>query len=120
MLTWTEEPSDPQYEISLEVYERLKSITDGEIEIQKIHKPNLFRITEEESEGIDIVAGPISRQSGDRIAGSSVNYLIANGGIVMPAFGDNYDQMALEKNAGTYPRPPDTRSDGAGNSPRRV
>ena len=98
-LTWTDDTSDPQYEISLDAYERLKSATDAqgrELEVHKIHQPNPIYITEEESAGIDAVEGTLPRKPGDRMAGSYINFYIANGGVVMPTFDDPHDQAALE------------------------
>lgn len=98
-LTWTDDKSDPQYEISLEAYERLSQATDARgrrFEIHKIHQPGPIYITQEESEGVDAVEGTLPRKAGDRLAGSYINFYIANGGIVMPLFDDPHDRAALE------------------------
>jgi len=98
-LTWTDDTSDPQHEISLGAYERLKSTTDArgrKFEIHKLHQPDPIVITEEESAGIDIVDGTLPRRPGDRMAGSYINFYIANGGVVFPMFDDPHDRAALE------------------------
>ena len=98
-LTWTNDKSDPQYEISLGAYERLRAATDAKgrkFEIHKIHQPVPMAITKEESEGVDAVEGTLPRREGDRLAGSYINFYIANGGVVVPTFGDPHDQAALE------------------------
>lgn len=98
-LTWTDDTSDPQYEISLDAYERLESATDAKgrkLEIHKIHQPDPITITEEESAGVDVVEGTFPRRPGDRMAGSYINFYIANGGIVAPIFDDSHDSAALE------------------------
>jgi agmatine deiminase len=98
-LTWTEDRQDPQYEISLAAYDRLKSSTDARgraIEVVKIQQPGPLNITSGESGGVDAVEGTKPRQEGDRMAGSYVNFYIANGGAVVPTFNLPTDQFALE------------------------
>jgi agmatine deiminase len=99
VLTWTDDKSDPQYEISLDAYERLRAATDAkgrQFEIHKIHQPEPLAITKEESEGIDVVEGTLPRIEGYRLAASYINFYIANGGAVVPTFDDPHDQAALE------------------------
>jgi agmatine deiminase len=98
-LTWPDAASDPQSEISLDACERLESATDARgrrLEVHKIPQPNPICITEEESKGVDAVEGTLPRQPGDRMAGSYVNFYIANGGVVAPIFDDPHDEPALE------------------------
>jgi agmatine deiminase len=98
-LTWTDDKADPQYEISMDAYERLGAATDAKgrkFEIHKIHQPGPIYITKEESEGVDVVEGTLPRREGDRLAGSYINFYIANGGIVMPTFDDPHDRAAFE------------------------
>lgn len=105
-LTWTEDTSDPQYEISRDAYERLKSKTDvrgRKLEIHKIHQPDPIIMTEEEGKGVDIIEGVLPREAGARMAGSYINFYIANGGIVMPTFNDSHDQAALETLQNLFP-----------------
>jgi agmatine deiminase len=105
-LTWTDDKNDPQYKISTDAYERLSEATDAKgqkLEIYKIHQPGPLFITEEESKGIDSVEGTISRQSGSRMPASYINYYSANGGIVMPGFGDPHDRQARDTLQKLYP-----------------
>lgn len=98
-LTWTDDTSDPQYEISLDAYERLSAATDAQgrkFEICKVHQPGPILITQEESEGVDAIESTLPRKAGDRLAGSYVNFYIANSGIIMPTFNDPHDQAAIE------------------------
>lgn len=99
-LTWTDDKSDPQYEISQENYEILQSVTDAKgrkLEIHKIHQPDPILITKEESEGVDAIEGTLPREEGDRMAASYINFYLCNGGAVVPTFGDRHDQAALEQ-----------------------
>ena len=98
-LAWTDDKSDPQYEISQENYEILQSATDAKgrkLEIHKIHQPNPILITQEESEGVDAIQGTLPRQEGDRLAASYINFYFCNGGVVVPQFNDPHDKLALE------------------------
>lgn len=105
-LTWTDNTSDPQYEISLDAYQRLRAATDAQgrkLIVHKIHQPNPIYISEEESAGVDAVAGTLLRQPGDRMAGSYINFYIANGGVIVPTFDDPHDQAALETLQKSFP-----------------
>ena len=98
-LTWTDDPSDPQYEISAQAYEQLSAATDAKgrrFDIHRIHQPGPIYITAEESEGVDSIEGTLPRKTGDRLAGSYINFYVANGGVVMPTFDDAHDQAAAE------------------------
>ena len=105
-LTWTDDKNDPQYEISADAYERLMHMTDARgrrLEVHKIHQPGPIYITREESEGVDAIEGTLPREEGDRLAGSYINFYMANGAAIVPVFGDPYDQPALQKLAELIP-----------------
>ncbi|MGX1196274.1 agmatine deiminase [Parvibaculum sp. MBR-TMA-1.3b-4.2] len=98
-LTWTDDKSDPQYEISLDAYERLSAATDArgrKLEVHKIHQPSPVLITAEESAGVDVVEGTQPRREGDRMAASYVNFYIGNSVVAVPAFDDPMDERAAE------------------------
>ncbi|KAJ8459890.1 hypothetical protein OPV22_032816 [Ensete ventricosum] len=99
LLAWTDDELDPQYERSVEAFSVLSNTTDAKdrkIEIIKLHVPGPLYITKEEADGLvtlDKSAKP--RLAGTRLAASYVNFYIANGGIIAPAFGDEkWDQQA--------------------------
>lgn len=105
-LAWTDDRNDPQYEISRDAYERLINATDArgrKLEVHKIHVPDPILITEEESEGVDVVEGTLPRRPGDRLAGSYINFLICNGGVIVPVFDDPHDEAALKKLQELFP-----------------
>ena len=55
-LTWTEDRGDPQYEISPDAYERLRSARDARgraLSVHKIHQPGPLYMTAEEAAGVD-------------------------------------------------------------------
>jgi len=98
-LTWTDDKSDLQYEISAEALDYLMSNTDAKgrkFNIHKIHQPDPILITPEEADGVDAVEGSLPREAGDRMAASYVNFYTCNGGAVVPTFNDRHDQAALD------------------------
>jgi len=105
-LTWTDDESDPQFEISADAYQRLSNATDAKgrkLEVHKIYQPDPISISKEESEGVDTIDGTLPRSEGDRLAGSYINFFIANGGIVMPVFDDPHDQLAIDTLSKLFP-----------------
>lgn len=105
-LTWTDDPGDPQYQISSDAYERLINSKDArgrQLQVHKIHQPDPILITKEEAEGVDAIEGTLPREAGARMAASYINFLLCNGGAVVPVFGDPKDQTALEQLAALLP-----------------
>ncbi len=99
-LAWTDDKTDPQYEISHENYEILTAATDAKgrkLEVHKVHLPNPILITKEESEGVDAIEGTLPREEGDRLAASYINFYFTNGGAVVPMFNDPHDAQALDQ-----------------------
>lgn len=106
VLTWTADQKDPQFEISNHAYEILSRATDAQgrkLEIQKIHQPGPLFISKEESYGFDKVEDAKLRKQGDRLAGSYINFYMANNGIVMPLFDDPHDLAAIEAMQKIFP-----------------
>jgi agmatine deiminase len=97
-LTWTDDRSDPQFEISQDAYQRLRHAQDARgrrLEVHKIHQPGPLFMTAEEAAGIDAHAGSHPRRAGDRLAASYVNFYIANKCVVMPLYDKRSDAQAM-------------------------
>ena len=106
ILAWTEDKSDPQYEICQECYDILASETDAQGRHFKIHKlllPKPITITKEESEGVDFVGGTLPRNVGDRLAASYANFYIINGAVLVPMFDDPNDEKAKQLLSELFP-----------------
>lgn len=106
LLTWTEDPDDPQAEISLDARRRLESATDAagrSLEVVTLPSPGPILITEEESGGVDVVKGTLPRRPGDRLAGSYANAYVCNGRVVVPRLDPRFDDEALEIYAKAFP-----------------
>jgi len=96
-LTWSEDRRDPQHRVSREAYERLMDARDGRgrrLEVHKIPSPSPLHMTRREAAGIRAGAGIRRLRAGQRLAGSYVNFYIANGGIVMPLLDARTDAAA--------------------------
>lgn len=106
LLHWTDDETDPQYEISCNAFDRLSGSVDAKkrkIKIHKIYQPGPLYMTKEESLGVGKKPSTAPRDEGNRLAGSYVNFYIANKGIVMPLFNDPHDKDALEKIKTLFP-----------------
>ena len=98
ILTWTDDTSDEQYEISREAYDILSQSTDARgrnFVITKLHQPGPLCSTEEETEGT--IRDP------DRLAASYVNFLITNSLVLVPLMDEQWDQRALDVLRGVFP-----------------
>jgi agmatine deiminase len=97
-LTWTDDRSDPQFEISQDAYQRLRHAKDARgrrLEVHKIHQPGPLFMTAEEAAGVDVRPGSHPRRAGDRLAASYINFYIANKCLVMPLYDKRSDAPAL-------------------------
>ncbi|ONK79387.1 uncharacterized protein A4U43_C01F5840 [Asparagus officinalis] len=108
LLSWTDDKKDPQYERSVEALSVFSSATDAngrKIEVIKLHVPGPLYMTDEEANGIQNVdETAIPRLAGARLAASYVNFYIANGGIIAPAFGDEkWDKEAFHVLSSAFP-----------------
>ena len=106
VLAWTDDESDPQYALSKASLDALEAATDAKgrkITVHKLPLPKPVTITAEECEGLDLCDGEPTRTPGERLAASYVNFYIANGAVVMPAFGDPMDEKAQAILQGLFP-----------------
>lgn len=97
-LMWTEDRRDPQYAISRDAFERLSDARDAagrSLRVHKLHQPGPLYLTEEEAAGVDRVEGTQPRRAGLRLAGSYVNFYLANGGVIVPLLDRRRDRTAL-------------------------
>jgi agmatine deiminase len=105
-LGWTDNRRDPQHAISLDAWERLHAARDARGRRFKVHKLPLPRpLSSSAKEAVGVVAreGTKPRPAGARLAGSYVNFYIANGGIVMPLLDARTDRIAATKLKRLFP-----------------
>ncbi len=106
VLTWTDDPRDPQYAISRDAYARLKDARDARGRRFKVHKlvqPGPLHMTREEAAGVDVAEGTQPREAGMRLAASYVNFYIGNRRIVAPLLDPKRDGAALRKLRALFP-----------------
>jgi agmatine deiminase len=97
LLTWTDDAADPLYAVCRDAEARLLGARDArgrEIMVEKIPMPSPMFYTAEEAAGIDQATSGMNRAAGERLAASYVNFYIANGAIIAPAFGVPTDAAA--------------------------
>lgn len=106
LLTWCDDESDAQYEISRDAEERLLEARDAQgrtFEVIRVPAPPTQTITDTEARGVYEVFGTHPRRPGDRLAASYVNFYIANSRIVLPLLDERTDDAAREVIAGAFP-----------------
>jgi agmatine deiminase len=107
ILTWTDDRSDPQYEISRDALERLMQARDSRgrrFRVHKLQQPDPLRMTRQEAEGVDAAVGTQPREAGSRLAGSYVNFYLGTKRIVVPLLDRRRDGAALRKLRTLFPR----------------
>jgi agmatine deiminase len=96
-LTWCDNPADPQYAISNDALQRLlaaRDARDRRLAVHKIPAPGPLHMSAREASGVQRKRGSHTRVAGWRLAGSYVNFYLANGGLVMPLLDPNTDRAA--------------------------
>jgi agmatine deiminase len=107
VLAWCEDPSDPQYAMSLADLEVLEKETDArgrKIHVRKLPVPSKpVCMTREEVESLVFEEGEDQREEGERLAASYVNFYICNGKVLVPQFGDPADEEAVRILSEAFP-----------------
>ncbi|MHB8532510.1 MAG: agmatine deiminase [Solirubrobacteraceae bacterium] len=106
LLSFTEDPSDPQHAISADALARLRAARDArgrELDVRLLPVPGPLFVTPEEAAGVEPVPGTLPRRAGDRMAGSYANFYIANGRVVFPLLDERHDEQAGEIIAAAFP-----------------
>lgn len=106
LLTWTDDTSDPQYEISKDAFDRLSKATDARgraLEVVKLHQPGPLFLTKDEASTIDVVEGTEPREAGLRLAASYVNFYLCNGAVIMPLLDEKWDSKAMDTLTRAFP-----------------
>ena len=94
VLAWCNDPNDPQYAMSQADFDVLSHETDAKgrsLRITKLpvpHKP--VCVTEEECAGYLFAEGEDTREPGERLAASYVNFYFGNDCVLVPQFGGIY------------------------------
>ena len=102
---WTEDKEHPFYEQAQAAYRELSEAVDAKGRKLKVHK---LCLTKEPcylkgADTIDYVEGTIPREEGEVSIASYMNFLIVNGGIILPQYGDENDELAIEQVQAMFP-----------------
>lgn len=107
LLHWCDDRSDPQYEISRDAWERLRSARDAAgqpLTVHRLPQPGPLYMTADEAAGLDVAGDARPRRAGDRLAASYVNFYVANRRVVMPLLDARCDRRARAVLARLFPR----------------
>lgn len=102
---YTDDSAHPFYEASQAAYRYLSQEIDAKGRPLKVHKLCCPKetVTIEADFHIDHVSGSISRSKGDICIASYANFLIVNGGVIVPQYGDVNDALALQQIQKIFP-----------------
>ncbi len=99
LLSWTDNQDSNIYEECHEAYDQLMLQKDAKgrsFEIIKLPYADLQPMTKAESDGVHQVDMTLPRLEGMPVFGGYINFYIANGGIVVPNFGVETDNEAMQ------------------------
>ena len=102
---WTDDPEHPFYEQAQAAYKELSEATDAKGRKLKIHKLCLTKkpCLLHGADTIESIEGTLPREDGEVAIASYMNFLIVNGGIILPQYGDENDQLAIEQVQAMFP-----------------
>ncbi len=95
---WTDDKSSQFYQAARDAYETLCASTDAKGRKLKVHKlcmPKKY-VTIKGDFDIDCVEGTLPREDGEVSIASYMNFLIVNGGVIVPQYDDENDELALK------------------------
>lgn len=99
-LAWTEDKENPNYVRVRNAYEILYNATNCKGEKYKIHRiplPPMQYMTKKESNGLKTCVDSLSRNAGDTLPASYLNYYLINGAVLIPAFCCETDELVKEQ-----------------------
>ncbi len=99
LLAWTDDKTNPQYEIVNEAFTVLSNAknTDGApYKIVKVPLPDIFFKSDDDCDGLVAVSGSKIRPVGEPVQASYINFIFANGAVIVPQFDLKQDKDAKE------------------------
>lgn len=101
---YTEDKNHPFYEAAQQAYRMLCQMKDAKKRKLKVHKVCCPEKAVTLGDfNIDKIQGTADRREGDICIASYLNFLIVNGGVIVPQYGDANDGLALEQIQGIFP-----------------
>lgn len=102
---WTDDTENKFYRACHDAYKILSESVDAKGRKLKVHKlcmPEAYVKIGSDFE-IDLVEGTLPREEGDICIASYLNFLITNGGVIVPQYEDKNDSLALEQLRAVFP-----------------
>ncbi len=102
----TDDRNDWRHELLEDNLRVLRAATDARgrrLRVETLPMPAVTAFPERDASGVDQAEGSAPRRAGDQLAASYLNFLIVNGGVVVPTFGDPNDAPAVAKLAAVFP-----------------
>ena len=121
-LTWSDDPRDPQQRVSSDAWERLMAARDARGRRLRVHKlpaPGPLHMTRREAAGIHASHAIRGLRAGQRLAGSYVNFYLANGAVILPLLGFAHRRRSAPGAAPRVPAATHRRRAGARDPARR-
>lgn len=106
LLTWTDDPADPQHARSVAALTALEAARnrDGDpYRIVKLPMPGPLYMTDAEAAGLVPAEGGKPRAAGDRLAGSYANFYLVEGRVLVPLLDPRTDEEACRIIADALP-----------------
>lgn len=102
---YTEDENHPFYKEAKAAFEFLSEQTDAKGRKLKVHKMCVTKkpCYLKDADTIDFSEGAIPREEGEVAIASYLNFLIVNGGIILPQYGDENDALAVEQVQAMFP-----------------
>lgn len=106
LMSYTDDESNPHYEVTHALYKTLSEARDADgvpYKIVKLPVPAFHTRTESDSRDIVRAEGSYARESGDSVLYTYVNYVQVNGAVIFPTFGIEEDEEAYRIIKSVYP-----------------
>ncbi len=102
---WTDDPENPYYHQSREAYRMLCSFTDARGRALKVHKVCLpaVAVRTPSDFAVDHTRYALPRRPGELCSASYLNFLLVNGGVILPQYGDENDALAIKQLSEIFP-----------------
>lgn len=102
---WTEDENHPFYKEAQAAFKTLSEATDAKGRRLKVHKLCLTSkpCYLKGADTIDIVEGTLPREEGEVAIASYMNFLITNGAVILPQYGDENDALAVKQVQQMFP-----------------
>jgi len=102
----TADKDDWRFELLQDNLRVLREATDARerrLRVETLPMPTITVFSEEEASGIGCAENSIPRRAGDETVASYLNFLIVNGGVIMPTFDDPNDAIAKARLETVFP-----------------